>query len=60
MGGCVCDELWVRRGQGESGLLSKITVGSLSNSRFTTYGEQIHIIAQHLHVQQFILLHTLK
>lgn len=38
LGGCACDELWARGGQGESGLGSSVIVGSLSNSRVTTYG----------------------
>lgn len=35
--GCACDGLWARAGQGESDLGSSVTVGSLSNSRVTTY-----------------------
>lgn len=43
--GCVCDALWTKVGQGESGLGSRITVGSLSSSRLTTYREQMtHIL----------------
>lgn len=38
LGGCACEELWARGGQGESGLGSSVIVGSLSNSRVTTYG----------------------
>lgn len=38
LGGCACDGLWARGGQGESGLGSSVIVGSLSNSSATTYG----------------------
>jgi len=37
--------------QGESGLDSKTAVGSLSNSRFTTLGEQIGTHKPHLYVE---------
>lgn len=41
----MCDALWTKAGQGESGLGSRITVGSLSSSRLTTYREQMtHIL----------------
>lgn len=41
----MCDALWTKVGQGESGLGSRITVGSLSSSRLTTYREQMtHIL----------------
>ena len=51
LGGCVwTDGSW---GQGESGLGSSITVGSLSSSRFTTYGEQMHA---HTHTHPLYLI----
>lgn len=49
LGGCVC----TKGGQGESGLGSRMIVGSLSNSRLTTCKEKRHTFADVFRITMF-------